>query len=99
MMMRMMIMNHCEMYAHISLPLRNQNLNYVLLLLVMHAVPIEGTVADTAPAVMDPPPTALQWCRACCGLFVFIVKDNSRGSAAAAFRRYPGGFWGIVGVF
>ena len=48
-----MIMNHCEMYANISLALRNQNLNTVVLVLVMHAVPIESTVADTAPAVMD----------------------------------------------
>ena len=85
------------MYANISLPLRNQNLNPVLLLLVMDAVPIESTVADTAPAVMDPPPTALQWCRACCGLFVFIVKNNSRGSATAAFRRVSGGLWGYSG--
>ena len=63
----------------------------------MDAVSIESTVADTAPAVMDPPPTALQWCRACCGLFVFIVKDNSRGSATAAFRRVSGGSWGVLG--
>ena len=47
-----------------------------------------------AAGVLNSPPTALQWCRACCGLLVFIVKDNSRGSRASAFRRYPGGPWG-----
>ena len=46
-------MNHCDMYANISLPLRNQPPSPVLLLLVMDAVPMESTVADTAPAVMD----------------------------------------------